>query len=96
MSYCKMTYTELVKIVANEFESTCNEEGFSTFAEMTRCYQMDSADIKGEVVSVVRETKGAYMDEDSGEITLDDGSDEPYKYKPFIAAVKKELRSRGY
>ena len=91
-----MTYTELVKIVADEFESVCKEDGFSTFSEMTRCYQMDSSDIKGEVVSVVCETKDAYMDEDSGEITLDDDSYETYKYKPFITAVRKELRSRGY
>ena len=51
-----MTYTELVKIVADEFESVCKEDGFSTFSEMTRCYQMDSSDIKGKVVSVVCET----------------------------------------
>ena len=92
----RTTYAGLVKFVANEFENTCNEEGFDTFSEMTRCYQMDSADIRAEAAAIVRSVKDAYMDEDSGEVTLDDGSDEPYKYKPFITAARKELRSRGY
>ena len=48
----RTTYAGLVKFVANEFENTCNEEGFDTFSEMTRCYQMDSADIRAEAAAM--------------------------------------------
>lgn len=91
----KTTYIVLVNLVSDEFETVCNNEGFETFAEMVRCYQMDSADIKREVCAVVCSTKSAYMDEENGDITCDD-AEEPYKYRPFIAAVKKELKRRGY
>ena len=50
----RTTYAGLVKFVANEFENTCNEEGFDTFSEMTRCYQMDSADIRAEALIWMR------------------------------------------
>ena len=89
-----MTYKELVKFVADEFRKDLEFEGFDSFEEMVRCYQMDSDDIKREVVYTVNQTGRAYMDDETGEITLfDDDSTEPYKYRSFIAKVRKELKA---
>ena len=88
-----MTYTELVKIVADGFEEDCREID-CTFSEMVRCYGKDSEDIKYDVECVVINTNEAWMDDDG--ITIwGDNSIEPYKYRKFIADVRKELKTRG-
>lgn len=87
-----MKYSDLVNIVATDFETSCKENDFETFADMCRCYMWDSSDIKAEVQWIVNDTNTAWMEE--SEITIDDG-DEPYKYKSFISDVRKELKRRG-
>lgn len=84
-----MTYYELVKLVVDDFKQSMNEEGFDSFKEMVRCYQWDSDDIRAEVEYIVNATKKAFMMD--SDITIYDGSLEPYKYRDFIRLVRKEL-----
>ena len=86
-----MRYNELVKFVATDFREEVEENGFASFDEMTRCYQMDSSDIKAEVEAIINATKTAYMD-DSGIVIFNEENTEPYSYKTFIRLVRKELQ----
>lgn len=91
-----MTYTALVRRVVDYFVEAILEEGFESFGEMSRCYGWDSKDIKEEIVCVINDTQKAYAD-DCGDITIyDDGSDEPYAYRPFITAIRKQLKTLGF
>lgn len=88
-----MTLAKLIDIVVNDFKKSMLDEGFESFNEMAKCYMWDSSDIKQEVSSIINDQNNAYMDEESGEITINDDSIEPYKYKMFIAKVRKALKS---
>ena len=48
-----MTFEKLAKLVAEDFQKTMNEEGFTTFKEMKKCYVWDAQDIKDEVEEIV-------------------------------------------
>lgn len=63
-----MTFEELVNYVISDFQKTMQEEGFTTFAEMKKCYMWDADDIKSEVYSIITDLsneqhkKGEYSD----------------------------------
>lgn len=63
-----MTFEKLAVYVANDFRKTMQEEGFTTFAEMKKCYMWDADDIKTEIYDIITEyakeqySKGEYSD----------------------------------
>ena len=87
-----MDYRELVKVVVDDFVEEIVDNGFDTFADMARCYQMESEDIRTEVASVINSTKEAFFGEDGVIVIF---GEEPIKYRSFIADVRKDLKSKG-
>lgn len=50
-----MTFSELAKMIADDFKKTMDSEGFETFDAMRRCYDWEPIDIKEEVDTIIRE-----------------------------------------
>ena len=96
-----MTYTELVKYIANEQAEACTDYsedcGYNvTFAEYVRFNRLSAQDLKEEICSTIcdlnYEGKDVWAIEENNEIIVDN----IYTYKQFIAAVRKELKSMGF
>lgn len=83
------TIEELAKEVAQDFNKTVEEEGFSDFAEMKKSYMWETSDIKEEVRYMVNEMYGGHMYEDD-EVFID--GVEPASYKSFMVLVRKYLK----
>lgn len=82
-----------ITAVAEDFVETMKDSGFETFAEMKRCYMMDSEDIRAEVDSILRDrVPEVCVDEDDGTMVIADDGDE-MTYRKFMSCVYSEIKT---
>lgn len=86
-----MTLEQLAAYVADDFKKTMKEEGFETFAEVCRCYQWTSGDIKDEVDAIIRTAGGQYYIDELDGSTVFCGNDE-IEYKTFSRMFRAKLK----
>ncbi len=55
-----MTFEKLARIVADDFKATMQEEGFSTFDDMRKCYWWEWSDVRDEVRAIIDEAAKDY------------------------------------